>query len=290
MDKFCVIANSSKDNNYELANYIKTYLESKGKSCILTNDYGSGGKDVSMVTDVSELPKGIQCAIVLGGDGTIIQAANDLLYEDISILGVNLGTLGFLTVIEKQNTLVALNQLLDNEFEIENRMMLEGVLKCQGQEEEICGFALNDFVLSKGGFGHLICVKVYVNEELMDTYIADGFIISTPTGSTGYNLSAGGPVMAPEVEAIILTPICPHSLNNRSVVISAKDKIELEVGSTRAGKEDHSVISLDGHVLSDMVTGDRITIQRAETNTKLVKLNGEGFFKIFRNKLGIDRE
>ena len=283
MDKFCIISNNTKDKDYQVSEYIKEYIEKSGKKCVITTNQKS--KHPSQATDVLEIPKDTQCAIVLGGDGTIIQAANDLVYEDLPILGVNLGTLGFLAGIEKQNIDQALEQLMNGEFEIESRMMLQGTAMCQG-EEYFCGFALNDFVISKGGFCHLITIKVYINQYLIDTYVADGVIVSTPTGSTGYNLSAGGPVMAPELEATIITPICPHSLNNRSLVISSEDEIVLEIGSTKDMQKDESVIVLDGRILNHMYTDDKITVTKAKNNTNIVRLNGSCFFGLFRNKLG----
>lgn len=283
MDKFCIIPNNTKDKDYQVSEYIKEYIEKHGRKCVVTTNQKS--KHLSQATDVLEIPKETQCAIVLGGDGTIIQAANDLVYEDLPILGVNLGTLGFLAGIEKQNIDQALDQLMNGEFEIESRMMLQGTALCQ-EEEYFCGFALNDFVISKGGFCHLITIKVYINQFLIDTYVADGVIVSTPTGSTGYNLSAGGPVMAPELDAIIITPICPHSLNNRSLVISSEDEIVLEIGSTKDMQKDESVIVLDGRILNHMYTGDKITVTKAKNNTNIIRLNGSCFFELFRNKLG----
>lgn len=283
MDKFCIISNNTKDKDAKVSAYIKNYIEEQGKECVITTNQKS--KKSFQATDTVEIPKETECAIILGGDGTIIQAANDLVYEEIPILGVNLGTLGFLAGIEKHNIDKALDQLIKDEFEIEKRMMLQGTAQCQG-EQNFCGFALNDFVISKGGFCHLITIKVYINQYLIDTYVADGVIISTPTGSTGYNLSAGGPVMAPEIEAVIITPICPHSLNNRSLVISSKDEIILEIGSSKDMQKDESVIVLDGRILNHMYTGDKITITKAKNSTKIIKLHGSCFFEIFRNKLG----
>lgn len=283
MDKFCIIPNNTKDKDYQVSKYIKKYIEKRGKKCVITTNLKSQRN--SQATDVLEIPKGTECAIILGGDGTIIQAANDLLFEELPILGVNLGTLGFLAGIERQNIDQALDQLMGGEYKIEKRMMLQGEVICQGNEF-FCGYALNDFVISKGGFCHLITIKVYVNQYLIDTYVADGVIVSTPTGSTGYNLSAGGPVMAPELEAIIITPICPHSLNNRSLVISSEDEVVLEVGNTKDMHKDESVIVLDGRILNHMYTGDKVTITKSKNSTRIVRLNGSCFFELFRNKLG----
>lgn len=287
MEKFCVINNSTKDKEYKIALFIKEYLEEKGKECKITTDYKieSGCKKNTKRTEEKEIDINTEAAIVLGGDGTIIQAAHDLISRDIPILGVNLGTLGFLAEIEKQNIQKALDALISDMYDVESRMMLEGKAVCQG-EEIVCGAALNDFVISKGGFCHLITIKVFINEELAATYRADGVIISTPTGSTGYNLSAGGPVMVPELQAVSITPICPHSLNNRSLVVRAEDIIRLEIGSSKEMQIDESVIVVDGQILNHMITGDVITIKKSKKDTKIIKLTESNFFHIFRKKIG----
>lgn len=289
MEKFCVINNSTKDKEYQFASFIKQYLEKKGKQCIITKDCRlinvCENKKNTKRTEEKEISEDTQAAIVLGGDGTMIQAAHDLIARDIPILGVNLGTLGFLAEIEKQNIQNALDALIDDAYEIESRMMIEGTAICQGKEIK-CGAALNDFVISKGGFCHLITVKVFVNDELAATYRADGVIVSTPTGSTGYNLSSGGPVMVPELQAVSITPICPHSLNNRSLLVRAEDTIRLEIGSSKELQIDESVIVMDGQILNHMVTGDYITIKKSRKDTKIIKLTGSNFFHIFRKKIG----
>lgn len=289
MEKFCIINNSTKDKEYEFASFIKEYLEKKGKKCIITKDCRltskSEHKKNTKRTEEKEIKEDTEAVIVLGGDGTMIQAAHDLISRDIPILGVNLGTLGFLAEIEKQNIQNALDALIADLYDIEKRMMIEGNAVCKG-EEVFCGAALNDFVISKGGFCHLITVKVFVNEELAATYRADGVIVSTPTGSTGYNLSSGGPVMVPELQAVSITPICPHSLNNRSLVVRAEDVIRLEIGSSKEMQIDESVIVVDGQILNHMVTGDYITIKKSRKDTKMIKLTESNFFHIFRKKIG----
>ena len=133
-------------------------------------------------------------------------------------------------------------------------------------------------------------MKVYINGKLLDIYIADGIIISSPTGSTGYNLSAGGPVMVPSMKAMIITPICPHSLNNRSLVVSAEDEIVLEIGNTRESGHDEGILIMDGMVQRTLYTGESITVKQAANHIKLIKLNGMNFFDVFHNKLGMGKE
>lgn len=288
MEHFFVITNRSKDKENKIAGKIKEYIEKKGRTCVIATDYGQDDtREYS--TDIQEIPKDTQCAIVLGGDGTMLQAANDLATTCLPMLGVNLGNLGFLADIEENHLIPAIDKLIANQFVLEERMFLEGsYLDENGQKRT--QLALNDVVINKGHYYHLVCVKVYINGKLLDFYIADGMVISSPTGSTGYNLSAGGPVMLPTMEGIIITPICPHSLNNRSLVVSAKDEIVVEIGSVRDEKKDEGILIMDGMVKQTMYTGESIRIRKATENTRFIKLNGSNFLEIFHNKLGMGRD
>lgn len=249
-------------------------IRAAGKSCLVIKD--------------SCIPEDIQCAIILGGDGTFIQAANDLIRSDIPMLGVNLGTLGFLTEIEKQNIPMALEHLYRDECSIESRMMIKGSILC-GEKSVYEGYALNDIVINRSGMGHLISVGLYVNRELIDTYIGDGIIVSTPTGSTGYNLSAGGPIMNPKIKAVVISPICPHSLNKRSLVVSSDDEILLKIGCLRGNQPDNAAGVFDGRQVGRLISGDSIVIREAEVETKIVKLFDINFYEILRSKLGRER-
>lgn len=288
MDKFCVITNSDKDSNYETAKFIKNYLESRGKTCVITKNMLIQKDEWKGYTDVAEIPVHTQCAIVLGGDGTMIQAANDLVNKDIPILGINLGTLGFLTEIEKQDIIPALEMLFQDDCVVENRMMLQGEIFCNG-EKVFNGYALNDFVVGKRGFCRLIRLHIYINDEWADTYVADGVVISTPTGSTGYNLSAGGPVLAPDIKAMIITPICPHSLNKRSLVVSANDKIVIKIGKSKEVQLDEATAIADGRTIFEVKSDDIIEIRKAVQETKIIKLTDTSFFERLRTKLGQEK-
>ncbi|MFA9463260.1 MAG: NAD(+)/NADH kinase [Velocimicrobium sp.] len=283
MEKFCVITNADKDREYETANYILDFLTSRGKSCLLIRDRFIDD-DIGKYAEFEEIPKDTQCIIVLGGDGTMIQAANDLNELEIPILGVNLGTLGFLTEVEKQDIESSLEDLFHNKYQVENRIMLKGMVKWHDYE----GTALNDFVISKTGGCRLIELEVYVDNEFIDTYVADGVIVSTPTGSTGYNLSAGGPVLAPKVQAMIITPICPHSLNKRSLVVDSDSNVLIRVGKTKEITDDAAVMITDGNEILYLKTGESIEIIRAKKDARIIKLSEFSFFKRMRQKLSRD--
>lgn len=283
MDKFCIITNQEKDHDYRITRQITEYLSEIGKEChvipSLLDEYEN------YFTDSNQIPEGVECAIVLGGDGTIIQAASDLVNRRIPILGVNLGTLGFLAEIEQQNIFSALNHLMKDEYEIEKRQMLEGIIRSETQEF-YRGLALNDIVITRTGFSRIITVEIYVNGGLMAKYRGDGVIISTPTGSTGYNLSAGGPIIKPDTQASIITPICPHSLNARSIIVSASDDLEVRIGKSKKTQLEEAIATFDGRQAIQLKTEDSVLIHKAAEDTRLIKVSSYSFFDILRTKLG----
>lgn len=289
MDKFCVITNADKDREYETARYIATFLTAKGKSCLLIRDRFTE-EFSNKYMEISEMPLDTECVIVLGGDGTMIQAANDLHDRKIPMLGVNLGTLGFLTEVEKHEIEESLEKLFQGKYRVEKRVMLTGSVISESKDladiSTCSNTALNDFVITKSGGRRLIKLEVYVDEEFIDTYVADGLIISTPTGSTGYNLSAGGPVLAPAVQAMIITPICPHSLNKRSLVVDSGSVVRVCVGKTKEISDDEAVVIQDGNEIAYMRTGENIEITKSREQARIIKLEGFSFFKRMRMKLG----
>lgn len=286
MERFCVVTNSSKDVGYKISMEIKEYLEKRGKKCVITRDYSNHFEDSISYTDVSEIPENTQCAIVLGGDGTFIQASIDLLHRDIPLLGVNLGTVGFLTEVEKEGLWEALDRLMGDNCSIEERMLIKGAKGIKNIPGVNEGYALNDIVISKSGECRLISIELYLNREKIETYIADGLIISTPTGSTGYNLSAGGPVMAPDIQAVIITPVCPHSLNKRSMVVSGDEEITIRLSKGKDYRVDEARVMYDGRIEGTMESGESITITRAKEKIKVIRMNEKSFFGVLRDKLG----
>ena len=273
MEKFYIISDAEKDLQHETANEIKRYLESHGKYA----------KIVGSPSGIEE-KRWADMAIVLGGDGYVIQAAKRFAGANVPILGVNFGTLGFLTEVEKPRIQQALNEILAGNYEVEKRMALTGRVQKPSVGEAI-GLAVNEFIIGKQDLGHMITAKVFVNDELMDTYVADGILVSTPTGSTAYNLSAAGPVLAPTMEAMIITPICPHSLNKRSLVVSSDSKLRIEVGKTKENYQDEAAIRGDGQMLWTVSTGDVVLVEKAKETFDMVRLGDVSFFDKMRSKL-----
>lgn len=284
MDRFCLITNRDKDENLEITAAIIDYMNKNQRQCIFLDEKKSDNFEY-YYTDTHDLPDNMECAIVLGGDGTIIQAAHDLTGKGIPILGINLGTLGFLAEIERNNLYEALDSLFNDNCSVESRMMLRGNIY-RNKVQAYTGAALNDVVITRSGFSRIISFSVYVNDELMDRYRGDGVIISTPTGSTGYSLSSGGPVVKPASQVMIITPICPHSLTARSIVVSSQDRIKIRIDKSKKTQEEEAIATFDGRMAILLQTEDIIDICKAQEETKLIKINQTSFFEILRTKIG----
>ena len=274
MDCFYIITNKLKDPDFAITNEIKRYIESKGKVCYISE------KDSEGHIIPGTVPDNAQCGLVLGGDGTLIRAVRDLGTDSLPLLGINLGTLGYLTDVELKDFKPALDRLFEGEPDIEERMMLEGSFR--GLRNDI---AMNDIVLAREGKVRIVSFNIYVNGTLLNTYHADGVILSTPTGSTGYNLSAGGPVVEPTARMIVITPICSHALNTSSVVLSADDTIEVEICEGRYGRQEQVSLCFDGAEQTTLVTGERVCIKEAVQTARLIKLNRESFMITMRRKM-----
>ena len=272
MNKFCLITNRSKDADLELTNEIIAYMAMHQKDCVC-------------ITSAEVIPTGTDCILVLGGDGTIIQAADIVCGLEIPLLGINLGTLGFLAEIEKNQVWAALDCLFADKYSIEERIMLKGVL-VNDNTSEYLGVALNDIVISRSNFSKIINISIYVNGELADSYRGDGVIASTPTGSTGYSLSSGGPVVKPDADILVLTPICPHTLGTRSIVISSNDSVSIQINENKTSDQEGAVAVLDGKLTRELIAGDSIHITKALEKTRMVKINHVEFFEVLRKKIG----
>lgn len=284
MNRFCLITNPQKDADFELTNEIVRYMTLHQKDCVCVDreeklNTGTESELAALIGAEAE------CIIVLGGDGTIIQAADKVCGLKIPILGINLGTLGFLAEIEKQQIWMALDCLFADNYAIDERLMLHGRLVDREKETSL-GVALNDIVISRSNFSRIINISIYVNGELADSYRGDGVIVSTPTGSTGYNLSSGGPVVKPDTDILVITPICPHTLGARSIVISSNDTVTIQINENKRSNEEGAVAVLDGKPTGELKAGDSIHITKSPEKTKMVKINHVEFFEVLRKKIG----
>ena len=289
MNKFYIITNNEKDKNLEFTDRVVDYLGKRGGHC----EVQLAGRQTAgpfHYTDPRKIPEETQCIIVLGGDGTLLQAARDIQAahdkkrSQIPLLGVNLGNLGFLAEVDRQSVYQALDKLTEDVYEVEERMMLSGTVY---RGDRVIGkdIALNDIVIAREGPLRVVRFKNFVNDEYLNSYNADGIIISTPTGSTGYSLSVGGPIVSPSGEMTIMTPIAPHTLNSRSIVFPAEDVITVEMGEGRHQDCEKGLASFDGDSEIPMITGDKIVIRRAEVKTRILKLNHLSFVEVLRQKM-----
>jgi NAD+ kinase len=220
--------------------------------------------------------------VTLGGDGTLLRGARFLDGRDIPILGVNLGRLGFLTSCQSEDFEAALRNLASGDYVAQPRMALSARVIDQAGQPRKQWRALNDFVLHKGGFARVVRLNVFVDDESIGTYAADGIVISTPTGSTAYSLSAGGPVVVPTLESIVLTPISPHTLAIRSLVIPADAEVTVEANESPT----ELLVTVDGQVGTSFVKGEKLKIRKADSPVRIVRFPGATFFERMRVKLG----
>ena len=285
MNKFTIITNPVKDPHQMVTKKIADYLTDHKKECLILSSEDKHPEKSYYHTDVSMIPLDTECAIVLGGDGTLLQAARDVVNRQIPLFGINMGTLGYLAEIDQHSIYPALDRLMGDLYTIENRMMLSGKVVRQGKviAEDV---ALNDIVISREGAPlRVVRFNNYVNDTYLNTYKADGIIVATPTGSTGYSLSAGGPIISPSASLILMTPLAPHTLNTRSIVFSSSDVISVELGPGRDGRVEQGVATFDGAAQVSMLTGDRILITKSKCDTKIIKINNISFLEVLREKM-----
>lgn len=283
MKKILICTNESKDAGFEITNQITDFLKKNGVNVEVEvmDDEKIYGKEEAASFAESEKPDAV---IVLGGDGTMLRAARDFVDEEIPLLGVNLGSLGYLAEVDKANVVPALSKLLSGDYFIEERMMLEGNILRDNQTVAHT-MALNDISVLKSLPYRAINFDVYVNGQFLKSYGADGVIVSTPTGSTGYNLSAGGPIVEPCADLLVLTPVCPHTINSRSIVLAGEDEIFIEIKEAKAGGEQTAFAMSDGAAHFELKTGDSFVMYRSEKRTRVIKLNRESFLEVLQKKL-----
>lgn len=265
-------------NNVEMiieSNFLETLYEKK----IVQKEY----KTFSSHT---ELDKSFDVLISIGGDGTILRAATLVRDSEVPILGINAGRLGFLATVQKENIAAFMQFVIDKKYTVSKRSLIS--LTCSPENESIkdINFAMNEISVSRKDSASMITIETYLNNEFLNSYWADGLIVSTPTGSTGYSLSCGGPILTPDVKSLVITPIAPHNLNARPLVVPDETEIRLKV----SGREDQYLISLDSRILS--VKNETIlTIKKTPFQIHMVEIPQETFIKTLRNKLfwGEDR-
>ncbi len=278
--KVGIIPNLNKEDSVDIACKLIEWLEKKDVRVYLNEITANAVKRPDLAFRTADIYRNVDFVIVLGGDGTLLSVARQVAWYNTPILGVNLGHLGFLTELETDNIYAGLEKIQKGEYVVEKRMMLEAnVIKDNMISETFC--ALNDVVITKGSFSRIIHLKTYVDNHYVETYLADGLIVSSPTGSTAYSLSAGGPILSPEVNGMVITPISPHSLHSRSIVISSREQVKVEI----VGDQNDVMLTIDGQHGYKLKVGDIIHIRQAEAAANLIKQKDRNFYEILRTKL-----
>ncbi len=237
------------------------------------------GLDAEVLPDAARLTRHVELLLVFGGDGTMLRVAREIAGSHTPMLGVNIGGLGFLTAVPSDELAATLKRVWRGEFTFESRALIQAQGRCCGRL--VVQTALNDIVISRGISSRLIELEVRVDADLLTRYRCDGLIISSPTGSTAYSLAAGGAVVFPTAQVLELTPICPHTLSNRSLVLPNTSRIQVTVISQKP----ETILSADGQVVSELSTGDGLTIGRSRRTVRLMHLAGASFCETLRRKL-----
>ena len=237
------------------------------------------GLKCAVVPDAGALARAVDLLVVFGGDGTLLHTARQIAGSKTPMLGVNIGGLGFLTAVPSDKLAEALKCVWRGEFKFESRALIEAT--GNGRGKKIKALALNDIVVSRGAVSRLIALEVSVNGEPITRYRCDGLIVSSPTGSTAYSLAAGGAIVLPTAEVIVLTPICPHALSNRSIILPLSATIRVKPVSTSAD----AFLNADGQIVGELDAGDEVTIRRSQSTVRLVHLKNSSFLEALRRKL-----
>lgn len=278
MKHFLIITNSHKDVNNEITGKICRHLDKRGAPYCLIDDYDK------ILEEPIEVPERTRCILVIGGDGTILAAARALVGTGIPLLGINRGTLGFLADVKLSEITEVLDRLLSDDYRIERRVMLSAEVYKDGKPSDHY-IALNDIIVSKSNRLKTIGLKILINGAEVERYHADGIVVCTPTGSTGYNLSAGGPIINPTCKNFVITPICAHSLTARSVVLAKDDIVTVEVEQVRPTDKEEAIASYDGRDGVLLAPGDKVVVHRADAVTPFIKIDDVSFVEILKEKM-----
>jgi NAD+ kinase len=275
-----LIGNSEKESCGAAVNKAARLIRAAGRQVYRDADTARLGQLREQVApDAAALASQVDLLLVFGGDGTLLRVAREVAGSHTPILGINIGGLGFLTAVSSSDLASALQHVWKGEFTFELRTLIEAHAHCHGKA--IRQSALNDFVISRGIASRLIELRVSVDEQPLTRYRCDGLIVGSPTGSTAYSLAAGGAVIFPTAEVLQLTPICPHTLSNRSLVVPLASRICVDVLNSRPA----TILSADGELVAELCAGDQIIIRRSRQAVRLLHLEGSSFFESLRAKL-----
>lgn len=277
-----IVAKENDPRVAETCQSLVGYLRSRGVSHLLDPVCAAavpGSPDTGARCEA--LGQACDLVIVVGGDGTLLKTARLLVDHDVRLLGINLGRVGFLTDLSRHEAAARLDEIFSGRFQEEIRFLLEAQV-VRGGEAPVRQDALNDVVVQKGNVARLIRLDTYIDGRFVSSQRSDGLIVSTPTGSTAYALSGGGPLLHPSLNAIVLVPICPHTLSNRPIVVDADSLVEIVVSS---GQSSTALLTCDGDTVADLVVGDRVLVRKRDRAVRLIHPPGHDYFATLRTKL-----
>lgn len=275
MKNFLIILKDSEEENVSFAKkLIETISIKGGKASYVVEPPKTS-------SDMIDVPEGTECILTVGGDGALIRASKRTFGSNVPLLGINKGHLGYLCDLDEESAFSAIDELFSGHFDVEERMLIKG-RKSGCQEEKT---ALNDIVISSDNTSQIITLTVYVNGTRLYTFNGDGIIFATPTGSTAYNLSANGPIVDPKTELIVMTPINPHTLISRSIVLSENDEFAIELNPRRRHTIETALVSFDGQSPIELFPNEKFYVKKADTKTKMVRLDKTNFLERIGNKL-----
>lgn len=281
MKRIGVIPNIIKDEGLVMTKQVIKWFEDHHFQVILTPETAKILQRSDLEMPEEALFKTSHCVVVLGGDGTLLGVAQKAALEGVPIIGVNLGRLGFLTDIEKETALGSFEKLVTNNYYVEHRMMLE--VQVISEDQKIQKFiGLNDMSITRDSYSRMIDYSIHINGQYADVYPADGIIVATPTGSTAYSLSAGGPIVDPKANVMVITPICPHTIYSRSIIVSERDTIDIMTSDLQGGSVG---VSIDGKKVYSIKPKDIIRVSKSNYTSKLLKLSDHSFYDILRSKI-----
>lgn len=274
-----VVVGPHKSEAWTLVNSLGAWCQARGVTMKLRKAEEAPAFDWLAETE-SELAENVDLIVSLGGDGTMLSVARFIGTRQVPVLGVNLGSLGYLTEFTKEELFVALEELREGSFDLDRRMLLD-VRLTRGNEIVASQRALNEAVVNFGSPVRMVELECRINGMFVNSFRADGMILATPTGSTAYSLSAGGPIVHPSMSAILLTPICPHTLSNRPVVVPGESVVDLIFPASN----DVLMLTVDGQVQIALLSGDKITVLRSQTTFDLIRPTNRNYFEVLRRKL-----
>lgn len=280
MQTIGLFPNMKKPSVNTVLGWMIQYLKERQVDVLLPDNIAVETDNAHLACDLKTMKDRITVAITLGGDGTLLNTAREIAPAGIPICGVNLGRVGFLTEIELPELSAALEKILVGDYFIEERLMLDAVVIRDGSEIYISS-ALNDIVITKGGFSRMVRLKLFIEGEYTVHYSADGLIFATSTGSTGYSLSAGGPIVNPSLKVITITPICPHTLQARSLIVSEDDEIQVKMQATH----NDIMLTVDGQTVYSLQPEDQVLVRRSAGRANFIRFDGKSFYEKLRLKL-----